>query len=148
MLPGVVMSVLTYRLTATTWKEPEGYVARCSEFGVASAGNSPSEVLINLKEATELYLENVKALGMIDDLEDTVTGRGPCAPRKWSLHPARAEGAAKRVNAGEQDLIPLPHDCLSDSCACCQTADRENCQSVGPANERGERCGLMTSQIQ
>jgi len=49
MLPGVVMSVLTYRLTATIWKEPEGYVARCSELGVASAGDSPSEVSTNLK---------------------------------------------------------------------------------------------------
>jgi predicted RNase H-like HicB family nuclease len=59
MLPKVVMSVLTYRLTATIWKEPEGYVARCSELGVASAGDSPSDVLANLKEVTELYLENV-----------------------------------------------------------------------------------------
>jgi len=49
----------TYRLTATIWKEPEGYVARCSELGVASAGDSPSDALVNLKEATELYLGNV-----------------------------------------------------------------------------------------
>lgn len=41
MLPKVVMSVLTYRLTATIWKEPEGYVARCYELGVASAGDFP-----------------------------------------------------------------------------------------------------------
>jgi predicted RNase H-like HicB family nuclease len=74
MLPKVVMSVLTYRLTATIWKEPEGYVARCSELGVASAGDSPSEALVNLKEATELYLENARALGMIDDLENVLTG--------------------------------------------------------------------------
>ena len=74
MLPKVVMSVLTYRLTATIWKEPEGYVAKCSELGVASAGDSPSEALVNLKEATELYLENARALGMIDDLEDILTG--------------------------------------------------------------------------
>jgi predicted RNase H-like HicB family nuclease len=68
------MSVLTYRLTATIWKEPEGYVAKCSELGVASAGDSPSEALVNLKEATELYLENARALGMIDDLEDVLAG--------------------------------------------------------------------------
>ena len=55
----------TYRLTATIWKKPEGHVARCSELGVASAGDSPSDVLVNLKEATELYLENVM---LIDDL--------------------------------------------------------------------------------
>ena len=59
MLPGVVISVPTYRLTATIWKEPEGYVARCSELRVASAGDFPSEKLANLKEATELYVENV-----------------------------------------------------------------------------------------
>ena len=57
----------TYRLTATIWKEPEGYVAKCSELGVASAGDSSSEALANLKEATELYLENAKTLGMIDE---------------------------------------------------------------------------------
>ena len=68
------MSVLTYRLTTTIWKEPEGYVAKCSELGVASAGDSPSEALVNLKEATELYLENARVLGMIDDLEDALTG--------------------------------------------------------------------------
>jgi predicted RNase H-like HicB family nuclease len=65
MLPRAVMSVHTYMLTATIWKEPEGYVARYSELGVASAGDSPSDVLTNLKEATELYLENVM---LIDDL--------------------------------------------------------------------------------
>jgi len=59
MLPKAVVSMQTYRLTATIWKEPEGYVARCSELGVASAGDSPSEALANMKEATELYLENV-----------------------------------------------------------------------------------------
>ena len=64
----------TYRLTATIWKEPEGYVAKCSELGVASAGDSPSEALANLKEATELYLENAKALGMLDDLKGILSG--------------------------------------------------------------------------
>ena len=54
MLPKAVVSMQTYRLTATIWKEPEGYVARCSELGVASAGDSPSNALANLKEATEL----------------------------------------------------------------------------------------------
>jgi len=92
MLPKVVMSVLTYRLTATIWKEPEGYVARCSELGVASAGDSPSDALVNLKEATELYLENARALGMIDDLEDALAGRGPRDPRRWWSDPAYAEG--------------------------------------------------------
>jgi len=62
MLPKVMIGMLTYKLTATIWREPEGYVAKCSELGVASAGDSPSDALANLKEATELYLENAKAL--------------------------------------------------------------------------------------
>jgi len=63
MRPKVVIRVLTYRLTATIWKEPEAYVSKCSQLGVASAGDSTSEALTNLKEATELYLENVVLLG-------------------------------------------------------------------------------------
>jgi len=59
MPPRVVIDRLTYRPIAMIWKEPEGYVARCSELGVASAGDSPSEASTNLKEATELYVENV-----------------------------------------------------------------------------------------
>ena len=59
MLPGVVIGMSTYRLTATIWKEPEGYVAKCSELGVASVGDSPSDALVDLKEAAEVYLENV-----------------------------------------------------------------------------------------
>jgi len=55
----VVIGMPAVRRTATIWKEPEGYVAKCSELGVARAGDSPSEALVNLKEATELYLENI-----------------------------------------------------------------------------------------
>ena len=49
----------TYRLTATIWKKLEGHVARCSELGVASADDSPSEALVNLKEVTEPYLDHM-----------------------------------------------------------------------------------------
>ena len=63
--PKVVIDVLTYRLTVTIWKELEGYVAKCSELGVACAGDSPYEALANLKVATELYVENTIS---IDDL--------------------------------------------------------------------------------
>lgn len=40
-------------------RSPQGYVARCSKLGVGSAGDSPSDALANLKETTELYLENM-----------------------------------------------------------------------------------------
>jgi len=59
MLPKVVMSVLTYRLTAMIWKEAEGHIAECFELGMASVGDSASRALGNLKEATELYVENM-----------------------------------------------------------------------------------------
>ena len=55
----------TYKLTATIWKEPEGYVAKYSELGVASTGDSPSDALADLKEVTELYLKNML---LTDDL--------------------------------------------------------------------------------
>jgi len=65
MLPGVVMSVLTYRLTATIWKKPEGHVVRCSELGVASAGGFLSVALVHLKEVTEPYLENMMSTAVL-----------------------------------------------------------------------------------
>jgi len=50
---------IIWNITATIWKELERYVAKCSELGVASAGDSPSDALVNLKEAIESYLENM-----------------------------------------------------------------------------------------
>jgi predicted RNase H-like HicB family nuclease len=58
MFDASMIGMPTYKLTATIWKEQKGYVAKCSELGVASASDSPSEVLVNLKEVTEHYLEN------------------------------------------------------------------------------------------
>lgn len=63
--PEISMVSPDLSLAATTWKEPERYVARCSELGVASAGDSPSDTLANMREASELYLENVM---LTDDL--------------------------------------------------------------------------------
>jgi len=61
----------TYKFTSVIWKEKEGYVSKCPELGVASAGDSVEEALQNLKEAVELYLENAKELGMLDEIEET-----------------------------------------------------------------------------
>jgi len=44
-------------LTAIVHKEGNMYVALCSEVGTASQGKTIEEALKNLKEATELYLE-------------------------------------------------------------------------------------------
>lgn len=43
--------------TAVLHKEEDMYVAECPEVGTASQGKTIEEAVANLKEATELYLE-------------------------------------------------------------------------------------------
>ena len=43
--------------TAVLYKEEDMYVAECPEIGTASQGKTIDEAISNLKEATELYLE-------------------------------------------------------------------------------------------
>ena len=43
--------------TAIIQKEEDLYVAKCAEVGTVSQGATIEEAIINLKEATELYLE-------------------------------------------------------------------------------------------
>ena len=47
----------TNTFTASIYKEGTLYVATCVEIGTVSQGNTMEEALANLKEATELYLE-------------------------------------------------------------------------------------------
>ena len=58
-----------YKFTSVIWKEETGYVSKCAELGVASAGDTVEGALKNLKEAVELYLENAAELGMLDEIE-------------------------------------------------------------------------------
>jgi len=44
-------------LTAVLHKEEDMYVAECPEVGTVSQGKTIEESIANLKEATELYLE-------------------------------------------------------------------------------------------
>lgn len=44
-------------LTAILYREEDVYVAECPEVGTASQGETIEEAIANLKEATELYLE-------------------------------------------------------------------------------------------
>jgi predicted RNase H-like HicB family nuclease len=60
----------TYKFTSVIWREKEGYVSKCPELGVASAGDTVEESLRNLKEAVELYLENAKELKIIDEVDE------------------------------------------------------------------------------
>ena len=46
-----------HAFTAVVYKEDELYVAECPEIGTASHGDTIEEAVANLKEATELYLE-------------------------------------------------------------------------------------------
>lgn len=43
--------------TAVIFREEKLYVAECPEVGTVSQGSTAEEALENLKEATELYLE-------------------------------------------------------------------------------------------
>lgn len=43
--------------TAVVHKEEDLYVAECPEIGTVSQGYTIEESIVNLKEATELYLE-------------------------------------------------------------------------------------------
>jgi predicted RNase H-like HicB family nuclease len=47
--------VMTY--TAVICKEDEWYVAECPETGTVSQGHTIEEAIANLREATELYVE-------------------------------------------------------------------------------------------
>ncbi len=47
----------TKTFTAIIHKEEELYVAQCPEVGTVSQGESIEKAIANLKEATELYLE-------------------------------------------------------------------------------------------
>ena len=57
-----VSSMKTATLTATIWSEGASYVSVCPELGVASCGDSPEHALVMLREAVELYLENLVLL--------------------------------------------------------------------------------------
>jgi len=46
-----------HTLTAVLHKEDDLYVAQCPEVGTVSQGETIEEAVANLREATELYLE-------------------------------------------------------------------------------------------
>jgi predicted RNase H-like HicB family nuclease len=49
--------------TAVLHKEDEMYMAECPEVGTISQGNTIEEAINNLKEATELYLDEFPLSG-------------------------------------------------------------------------------------
>jgi predicted RNase H-like HicB family nuclease len=51
------VKMVTRTFTAVIHKEEDIYVAECPEVGTVSQGYTIEEAIANLKEATELYLE-------------------------------------------------------------------------------------------
>jgi predicted RNase H-like HicB family nuclease len=51
------VAMTTRTLTAVLHREEDWYVAECPEIGTVSQGQSVEDAIANLKEATELYLE-------------------------------------------------------------------------------------------
>lgn len=56
-----------YTFTAVIWEEDDVFVAQCPELGVASDGDTAEQALDNLREAVELYVENARELGTLDE---------------------------------------------------------------------------------
>jgi predicted RNase H-like HicB family nuclease len=67
------MKVFEY--TGVVWRESDGYVSKCPELGVASCGDNLEEAVSNLKEAVDLYLENAETLGLMDDIEESLSAK-------------------------------------------------------------------------
>ena len=57
---GLEMTTRTY--TAVLRREEDLYVSECPEVGTVSQGYTVEEVIANLREATELYLEEFPRL--------------------------------------------------------------------------------------
>lgn len=53
---------MTHTLTAVIHREGKWFVAECPEAGTISQGKTLERALTNLKEATELYLEEFPKL--------------------------------------------------------------------------------------
>jgi predicted RNase H-like HicB family nuclease len=65
----------TYRLSAVFWKEGKQMVGKCTELGVSSFGRNLEEAKRRLEEAVDLFLENAKALGMMENFEATISSK-------------------------------------------------------------------------
>ena len=53
-------------LSAIVHREDEWYVAECPEVGTASQGENIEQAIRNLREATELYLEEFPLKGKVE----------------------------------------------------------------------------------
>jgi len=81
------MSMKIFDYTAILWKESEGYVSKCPELGVASCGDTFDEAVQGLREAVELYLENARELGILGEVEESLTTKEKFTTRLEAIIP-------------------------------------------------------------
>lgn len=58
----------------TLYREESDYVAQCLDYDVSSFGSTEKEALANLKEALELYLEDLPESATIPKITDVTVG--------------------------------------------------------------------------
>ena len=61
------------QLTMVAWQEGAQFVSKCLELEVASCGDTRQEAMANIKEAVEVYLEDLLDLG---EMERTLREKG------------------------------------------------------------------------
>ena len=68
------MSQMSHSLPAKVWKEGHWYVSQSLEVNVASQGETEEEALANLKEALELYFEDLPESATIPKISEVTVG--------------------------------------------------------------------------
>ena len=63
---------MSYKVTVIVQKDDDWYVAKCLENSVASQGKSVEEAINNLREALELYFEDMP-LGITESKQTFIT---------------------------------------------------------------------------
>jgi predicted RNase H-like HicB family nuclease len=58
----------------TLYREKSDYVAQCLDYDVSSFGSTETEALANLKEALELYLEDLPESATIPQITEVTVG--------------------------------------------------------------------------
>lgn len=58
----------------TLYREESDYVAQCLDYDVSSFGSTEQEALANLKEAIELYLEDLPDSAAIPQITNVTVG--------------------------------------------------------------------------
>ena len=56
-------------ITATIWREDDGYVSLCSELDIASQGETIEKARANLREAVELFFETAHSNEILQRLK-------------------------------------------------------------------------------